>query len=83
MLQYVLKKELPTVEHKVALAIEYTQKGLKISRACMLLQISRSAFYTRKKTIKNSGDADVNSRVGTKYHFCVRYHNRKYMYLIL
>jgi len=41
--------------------------GLKISRACALLQISKSAFYPRKKAIKNT-DADyVNPKVGRPF----------------
>lgn len=37
----------------MALAKEYTQKGINTCRACKLLQISRSAFYPKKKAIKN------------------------------
>lgn len=36
--------------------------GLKISRACMLLQISRSAYYPKKKAIKSA--SDENAKVG-------------------
>jgi putative transposase len=41
----------------VALAKEYTQKGIKTSRACKLLQISRSSFYPKKKAIKNEDES--------------------------
>ncbi|MDW8803213.1 IS3 family transposase [Clostridium sp. A1-XYC3] len=41
----------------MALAKEYTQKGIKTSRACTLLQISRSAFYPKKETMKNEDES--------------------------
>lgn len=46
----------------MALAKEYTLKGLKITRACKLLQISRSVFYTKKKPVEN--EYEPISKVG-------------------
>ncbi|WP_330655468.1 IS3 family transposase [Clostridium tyrobutyricum] len=45
------KKELPTVEDKKTLGRKYNEKGLKVSRVCRLLQISRTSFYPRKKLV--------------------------------
>lgn len=38
--------------------------GIKVSRTCALLQISRSAFYPREKAIKNADADDATSTVG-------------------
>lgn len=63
MLQDLLKKEVPKVDEKVALAKEYTQKGIKTSRDCKLPQISRLAFYSKKEAIKNEdGSKDKAGR---------------------